>query len=289
MHEINLGKKNRFLKQFIYYILRFFAEKNKKKMQIAGFSFDSIFLRINIDGTYEKDEIDFLKKFLLDKLSSKICALDIGANIGNHTIRLFSKMFSEVYCFEPNPKIYALLKLNVEQLDNIKTYCIGLSNKAGIASIKIDPLNYGAATIVNADHNLQSTNNREYLRIELDTLDNILNNSNKKIDLIKLDVENHELNVLRGAKKTIEKYSPMILFETNINEGKNKNDLIQYLEDNKYNFFTLEENFKIGKSKFFKLCTMLLQDIFGKKIRVVKRNTFKPGYYNLIVAHKNIN
>ena len=99
MHEINLGKKNRFLKQFIYYILRFFAEKNKKKMQIAGFSFDSIFLRINIDGTYEKDEIDFLKKFLLDKLSSKICALDIGANIGNHTIRLFSKMFSEVYCF----------------------------------------------------------------------------------------------------------------------------------------------------------------------------------------------
>lgn len=188
MYEIKLGKKNRFLKQLTFYVLRFFSKKNRYKTQIAGFSFDSIFLKINIDGTYEIDEINFLKKFLLDRLSSKICALDIGANIGNHTIRLFSKIFSEVYCFEPNPKIYALLKLNVEQYDNVKTYFIGLSDKAGIATIKIDPLNLGAATIVDPDLNLQNIVNRDYLKIKLDTLDNILSKSDTKIDLIKLDV-----------------------------------------------------------------------------------------------------
>lgn len=80
----------------------------------------------------------------------------------------------------------------------------------------------------------------------------------------------------------------MILFETNIKEGKNKNDLIQYLQDNKYNLYTLEENFKFGEAIIAKLYTKLMQDIFGKKIRVLKRNTFVPGYYNLIIAYKNI-
>lgn len=283
---VKLNKRNRFLSQILFYILRLFAVKNKKKSSIAGFSFDSIFLKINIDGTYEVDEIDFLQKFLQNTLSRKSCVLDIGANIGNHTIRLFSDMFLEVHCFEPNPKVNSLLNINVEHLDNVKTYNIGLSDKKGTATIKVDPLNLGAATIVNLDKNPKNNVEREFLSIELDTLDNIFFHKEIKIDLIKLDVEGHELNVLKGAKKVLDKYSPMIVFETNINKGNNKNNLIQYLWDNNYTLYVLNENFRLGSFKILKLLTMLFQDIFGKELNLVKQNKFEPGYYNIIIARK---
>ena len=147
-------------------------------------------------------------------------------------------------------------------------------------------MNLGAATIADLDLNPKNNVEREFLSIELDTLDNIFFHKEIKIDLIKLDVEGHELNVLKGAKKVLDKYSPMIVFETYIDKGNNKNNLIQYLWDNNYTLYVLNENFKLGSFKILKLLTMLFQDIFGKELNLVKQNKFEPGYYNIIIARK---
>ena len=45
----------------------------------------------------------------------------------------------------------------------------------------------------------------------MDTLDNII--GQKKIDLLKLDVEGAELQVMRGGKRVIENSKPLIIFE----------------------------------------------------------------------------
>ena len=41
------------------------------------------------------------------------CAIDIGANIGNHTVRFLQRKFKNVQCFEPNEILCDLLKLNL--------------------------------------------------------------------------------------------------------------------------------------------------------------------------------
>lgn len=72
-------------------------------------------MSINLDGRYENTELTLLEQFIKKKLpnSHKNTALDIGANIGNHSVFL-SKFFNHVYSFEPNPITYDVLLLNAK-------------------------------------------------------------------------------------------------------------------------------------------------------------------------------
>ena len=59
-----------------------------------------------------------------------------------------------------------------------------------------------------------------------------------KIDLIKIDVEGHELNVLKGMEKTLKKFSPIIVFESQKKEIINgSSKVIDFLKSKKYNKF----------------------------------------------------
>jgi len=61
--------------------------------------------------------------------------------------------------------------------------------------------------------------------------------------LIKIDVEGNELNVLKGMKGTIQKSSPIILFETQKKEIFNGTSaVINYLKSIEYNKFYSIEN-----------------------------------------------
>ncbi len=55
----------------------------------------------------------------------------------------------------------------------------------------------------------------------------------ENVDFIKIDVEGHELKVLKGSQKTLEKYNPVICMEENgsqVKWGKGiKNDALDYL------------------------------------------------------------
>jgi hypothetical protein len=88
----------------------------KAHPQLAVFAFDHIGLRINLDGRHEKRTLDLIRNYLESVISGmdRTAALDIGANIGNHSV-YFSDLFAEVYAFEPNPRTFSLLKFNSEQ------------------------------------------------------------------------------------------------------------------------------------------------------------------------------
>ena len=79
------------LKIILSYINNKIARKNIKKFpQLAIFSFEDIGLIINLDGRYEDENLQLIEKFIKNNLlDSKLkTALDIGANIGNHSLFL---------------------------------------------------------------------------------------------------------------------------------------------------------------------------------------------------------
>ncbi len=167
----------------------------------------------NADFCFEDDPSDSVKSFLkqgipyegninilIDQMTEPgSVAIDMGAHVGIHTITMSRKVgpTGRVIAFEPNPKLYQelLQTLQLNKCTNVTAICKGLGAKP-----KTETLDF-----IKIEKN--STKGETIEIIPLDSLE--LNN----ISLIKMDVENYEYFVLRGARKTILRNKPVIIFE----------------------------------------------------------------------------
>lgn len=121
-----------------------------------------------------------------------------GGNCGLYP-KLYGHMYEKVFTFEPDPTCFTFLSENC-QSPNIYRFNAGLSDVAGYQTI-------GNAASYNVGMSKLGTGNIEIYTITLDSLDL------PGVDLIHLDVEGWESKVLQGARNTIVKYMPTILFE----------------------------------------------------------------------------
>jgi FkbM family methyltransferase len=147
----------------------------------------------------------------LFKVYSKVCnklstAIDIGGYIGSHALPM-SHYAEKVYVFEPHKELYQIIKQNIKQnnIQNIIPISVGLSNVKGKS--KFIERNTGTSRMA------YLTRNKTDNEIEIDTIDNIFK-KHTNINLIKIDVEGHELEVLHGGKEVILNNRPVILIET---------------------------------------------------------------------------
>jgi len=155
-------------------------------------------------GYWENRLIDYTQKYLKD--DSVI--LDIGANIGTWSIPLAVKN-RKIYSFEPCDTSFYALAGNIF-LNNKESYIIpkqcaltdDINKKMQL--MLAETVNMGGCKLVPIE---TVTEQNKYF---LSTIDSF---NFEKIDLIKLDVEGHELNVLKGGVHTILKYKPVIMFE----------------------------------------------------------------------------
>ena len=203
-----------------------FNSINSKKFNTMALpSFDYISNVISIDGMYEKEELIFLKEKILKKIQRNT-ALDIGGHIGNHSV-FFSNQFKEVYAFEPNPQIFRYLKFNLENIKSAYCFNYGASNQN--ISLRLQTLknNSGASKIV-------IKKNKKNLICKFKKLDN-LKFKNKKINLIKIDVEGHEVEALEGMIQIVEKNKPIILFENM--RSTNQTKFMNNLKNSGYKYF----------------------------------------------------
>jgi FkbM family methyltransferase len=210
---------------------------------------DTICRTILLEGYYEKN----LLKGMCDlSVNKNGIVLDIGANIGNHTI-YFSQFFNKVLAFEPVPSNCWILKANLH-LNNIKNVDLiecALSNQSTemvISSNDGHNTNNGLSPL-NAQTDQQST------RVKVYKGDELLNELtlHEKILLIKIDEEGHEPQVIQGLKTTIEKYQPIIFWEAFSLDVFNQSKVI--LQEFGYtNFYHLSTNKYSNKlaNKLFK-------------------------------------
>lgn len=179
--------------------------------QLVTLSFDFMSRNIEVNGVYELKELNSLKDSYADFLLDK-CVIDVGANIGNHTV-FFSKIAKMVYSFEPNETIFELLQINTKKYRNIEVFNFGCSDKEQTLAADIDQKNWGSGRI--SDSNSQTCNNTIHSSFTLKTLDSVEVIKNETIGLIKIDVEGHELPAMKGMTETLKRDKPIIVFEQN--------------------------------------------------------------------------
>lgn len=150
-------------------------------------------------------------------------ALDIGANIGLHSLIMASCLdrngTGKIYSFEPCRKTYDALKENVKLnslSENIRTYNLALSDKEGRLILdtpdEYKSLGEGSDPYKSLRKNSSGLNTGE--EVEVVTLDSWAKESSvSRIDFIKIDIEGAELECFKGAVGVLKNYRPIVIME----------------------------------------------------------------------------
>lgn len=154
-------------------------------------------------GEFSGLELDLFRKLVPP---AGIC-IDAGANIGVHSVGL-SRIVSDagaVLAFEPQEHAFQALCANVflNSLINVKPYRIALGAKPGSIQVPyMDPRrvnNFGNCKL-----------GGQGIMTPMATIDSL---DLPRCDFIKIDVEGMEIDVIKGARKTIEKFHPVVYAE----------------------------------------------------------------------------
>lgn len=155
-----------------------------------------------------------LFSLLMKNLPTKPRIIEIGAFIGNHTIK-FINYFpeSEIYSFEPVPVIYKALCKRTKPYKNIRCYQVAISNEIGkeLMFIAQNPKKSEKMSSANSLH--KAKNRLKFSPIEYSkscivnktTLDAwfFQNQISAPIDLLWIDAQGHEYHVFQGAHSVL--------------------------------------------------------------------------------------
>lgn len=217
-------------------------------------------------GEYTELEIQLLRNFIKDDF----IVYDIGANIGYHTVA-FAKHSKQVYAFEPNKKNLRLLRDNTKQLDNVSIFDVACSDDnvdMFVEDFDLDmPGNYGEMHMRDVGQSCKS--------LRIDDIADIY-----APDLMKIDVEGHELQVLRGSMETINEYKPIIFYEAHGNDLDTIYDMLENIGYKMYWFPCSNYN-----NKNYKSCET---NIFGMGgvLNILALHSY-PTINNLLRVNKN--
>lgn len=164
--------------------------------------------------TLSSSEFDaelLLLEFFLNKNS---IFFDIGANKGEYA--LYSEKHisaNQIYLFEPEKRLNYQLKHIFSQSHVLS---LALSDKKGEFQFKIPLINGvldNCLSSLEVHHKEVNETEAIIYKVKTDSLDNFVTQQNLKPDLIKIDVEGHELNVLKGAKNYLAQFHPTLIIE----------------------------------------------------------------------------
>ncbi len=168
--------------------------------------------------------------------------VDVGANAGYFTLLASKCVGSEghVVSFEPLPSVRELLisNLQLNRLSNCEIFDLALSNRAEESEFFAGPVShYGVSSLRCIDDSSGS------IRVRTARMDGILR-GDRKIDLVKIDVEGAECHVLEGMKQILQQNRPDIVLEVSPKYlegmGKSTSDLDLILRSNGYKCYAIE-------------------------------------------------
>ena len=151
-------------------------------------------------GGNVKEHDNKIHEEVLKRVNRRTHMIDVGGNVGrwaNH----YADIFKNVTAFEPADYNIECFKINTEDKTNITLNEYGLADKAGKGKLAVAIDNHLGSTRVWPEDDGE---------IVLKTMDE---HNYDIIDVLKIDVEGLEIPVLNGARKTLERCSPVIIIE----------------------------------------------------------------------------
>lgn len=162
---------------------------------------------------YAYDQIKTAVKACKDR---KSLAIDGGAHVGTWTVHL-AKAFNAVIAFEPVPKTFACLVKNTEGYDNVTSYNAALHSSSGHIGMKAHT---GKSIGWRVDDDPD-------IRVHCVSLDSFLTDD-QRVDFIKLDLDGHEFEAVKGSKKILLRDKPVVVIEEKLGESSKA---VQFLKD----------------------------------------------------------
>jgi FkbM family methyltransferase len=174
---------------------------------------------------------------------------DIGANIGAHTLH-FGRLAGpdgRVFAFEPTDFAFGKLRRNLES--NPKCAAVVTANQAFLVATLSTPLPTGVYSSwpvsagvddLHAEHLGKAMSLADAKAFTADEYCETLQIA--RIDLVKLDVDGHELSVLQGFRKSLARFKPRILIEIapfvyDETSPEAFDEIVAFLSDLGYEFF----------------------------------------------------
>jgi len=190
-------------------------------------------------NSIESDVMTWLQRNLRDGST----ALDIGANVGMHTMYMAKLVGASgaVHAFEPSPANIALLRYHV-RANHFRQVQIVEKAVADVESGTLpffllndgdhpsNSLTFGRPDVPNLDSTLHR--NCRTVRTETVSIDRYCADAQIQPDLIKIDVEGAELQVLQGAARTLCAVRPTLILAIHpwwLPQGQTTEDIVSFL------------------------------------------------------------
>jgi FkbM family methyltransferase len=185
------------------FVLRFFKSNFLQSFWEKLFHISKIGMNYWGTEVHASGELKTIEKIQQKIGKSSAIVFDVGANKGqfiSHVSKIFSSS-TQFFCFEPSKTTFNLLATNVERfsISNVRIFNFGLSNVPSKQTLYMEAMGSTKASLYQEEKQLSSE------EIELSTIDIFCDKEKiERIDFLKIDVEGHELAVLKGAKKMLE-------------------------------------------------------------------------------------
>lgn len=197
---------------------------------------------IYYEGCFEPDTTHAITRLC----GPGMTVLDVGANIGAHTLRFARLVGPEgrVIAFEPMASAFSRLRRNVglNAFHNITLEKLALSNTTRsdqeVALACSWPLSGVDDSLLHPIHRGRAMRDT----VDFVTLDDYVRTKDvDRVDLIKLDVDGHEYKVVRGAAETLRRHRPLLIMELGVyslaEAGDDIADLVSVLSHLGYHFY----------------------------------------------------
>lgn len=145
--------------------------------------------------------------------------IDVGANIGNHSVYFGSFLADHVVAIEPNPIVLSSLRRNLERNGGSHSiFPLAVGARAGVGRIhtpRARNANIGATRVLSIDKHISVTTNVLTQMTTLDAIVDSLTPYTKRwpIRFVKFDIEGAEAAALAGATRMLANHRPQLAVE----------------------------------------------------------------------------
>lgn len=186
---------------------------NGKTLKVPVVPDDRFSFSCAIDYKWHDIGLRRTQEFFLDHMTDKSLYIDIGANIGVSSIYAMSAG-RRAWLFEPNTELHEFGKSLFAHngYNTARWESVALSDAPGEATFFVSRSSFLSS--FDRDH-AQKEGSAKEITVPVKTLDSYLSELQNFADdlLLKIDVEGHEMSVLKGASRVLAAYRPPVLLE----------------------------------------------------------------------------
>lgn len=221
LNNLPITRLKLLIARVLYHLVKPFYGTGKRIIKRGGIKFEvditeGLDLSLFLFGNFQKHVSD--NKYIT--LSENAIVFDVGANVGIMSLNFAQKTkHGKVYAFEPTHYAMSKMKRNLELNPEIASSIIPVNTFVSCDEKKSTDIkafsSWKIDKKVGADqHQVHGGSAMSTEGVPTLTLDEFVKAEEVvSLDFIKIDTDGHEFDVLSGAKQTISKFRPDIIFE----------------------------------------------------------------------------